>query len=167
MTVQKDETKMKIQETRAKLKKLILEQVKPIRTELDNLLKEEAARLCPFCVNDIITLENGKTGKINAIDYHSLNYLARESEFSFMNSVMDEIDYIYAYVLDDKEFSITWKISGLRMINNGTEEGKIPFRDISPDRYNIDIVTKTVIPKKLNDYLTNNLGFLTNFSNIG
>lgn len=161
-----EEAKMKIQETRAKLKKVIVESVKPIRAELDNLLKEEAQRLCPFKIDEVIVLENGKKGIIGDIDYHSLNYFfRRDDDFTFAGQ-MDDVDYVYAYELDEKEFSITWKISGLRMINNGNEIGKVPFRDISPDRYNIDIKNKTVSQKPLSDFLANTLDFMTDFSDI-
>lgn len=159
-----DNTK-EIQEARAKLKQLILDEVQPMRKMLDDLLNKEAERLCPFAVGDIIILDNGKKGIIKEIGYYSLNYDFDESEeFDFIER-FDDIEYIYAYMLDDKEFSITWSMSGLRMINNGTEEGKVRFKDISPDMYEIDIANKTVKRKTLNSLVADE-DFLTNFGTI-
>lgn len=160
-----DDIKKQIQESRAELNKIILEKVKPLRAKLDKLLKEEAVRLCPFKIEEIITLDNGRKGKITNIDYYSLNYNFGEPlEFSFMNRV-DEINYIYAYRVDDKDFSITWKISGLRMIQNDTVVGKVPFIDITPERYNVDIINKKVTQKPLNDFI-DNLDFLSDFAEL-
>lgn len=154
-----------IQETRAKLKQLILEEVKPARKKLDDLLNQEAEKLCPFAIDDIITLDNGKKGMIKEIKYHSLNYdFMEDNEFDLIER-FDEIEYIYAYILDDREFSITWSISGLRLINNETEVGKIPFRDISPDMFEIDIPNKIVNRKTLNKLVADE-DFLSNFGLI-
>ncbi|NOU60809.1 hypothetical protein [Marinifilum caeruleilacunae] len=159
-----DNTK-EIQEARAKLKQLILDEVKPMRKKLDDLLNKEAERLCPFAVGDIIILDNGKKGIIKEINYYSLNYdFGEGEEFDFIER-FDDIEYIYAYMLDDKKFSITWSVSGLRMINNGTEEGKVPFRAISPDKYEIDISNKIVKRKTLNGLVADE-DFLTNFGTI-
>ena len=151
-----------IQETRAKLKKIILEEIKPIRKKLDDLLNEQAKLLCPFKIDDLITLDNGKKGIIKEISYHSLNYdFMPQEDFEFF----DEITSIYAYSSDDKEFSITWQCSGLRMIQNDNVVGKVKFSEISPDRFNIDIDNKKVTQKSLNS-LVDNMDFLTDFSSV-
>lgn len=116
-------------------------------------------------VGEIITLDNGKKGIIKEINYHSLNYdFDKDEEFDFIER-FDDIEYIYAYMLDDKEFSITWSMSGLRMIKNGTEEGKVSFRDISPDMFEIDIANKSIKRKSLNSLVADD-EFLTNFGTI-
>lgn len=160
-----EKIKQNIQDTRAELKKIIVEQVKPMRAKLDNLLKEEAKRICPFEEDEIITLDNGKKGIIKEIDYRSLNYdFGNDNEFS-LSEKMDDVDYVYAYIFDEKEFSITWKLSGLRMIINGTEIGKVPFSGISPDRFNIDVTSKTISQKPLKDLL-DNMDWFSDFSTI-
>ncbi|PKQ60558.1 hypothetical protein BZG02_19020 [Labilibaculum filiforme] len=154
-----------IQETRARLKKIILEDVKPIRKKLDGLLNEQAVLLCPFKIDDIITLDNGKKGIIKEISHHSLNYdFMPSEEFEFFDK-FDEITSIYAYSLDDKEFTITWQCSGLRMIQNDTVVGKVTFSDISPDKFDIDVDNKKVTQKSLNS-LVDNIDFLTDLSAI-
>lgn len=139
-----------VQKTRIELTKIINEKVKPLRKKLDNFLNVEAEKICPFKLNEIITLDNGKKGQITEIKYFSLDYKLRENENYQNFYVVDEISYIYAYIVDDQEFSITWEISGLRMIDKGNKVGKIPFV-IKPLHYNVDKINKKVTPKQLND----------------
>jgi uncharacterized protein YkvS len=161
----------RIQCLRKELTDLINDKIKPIRTELDELLKAQAKNVCPFKIGDIVTLENGKKGKIEEINYHSLDYSFYENEdesendfySTFVNS-LDIIDYQYAYEVDNKSFSITWKISGLRMIKKDTKVGKIRFSGITPINFIIHEKEKRIEAKPLNEYM--NLDSITNFENI-
>jgi hypothetical protein len=156
-----------IQQSRRELKKLILEQVIPAREKLDNLLNEEAKRICPFKIEDVITLDNGKKGVIKEIKYFSLDYEFRneiDNEFSNFIQGLDDIGYLYAYIVDDKKFSITWSISGLRLKKNG-DVGQVTFSNLSPDRYLVDVAGKRISAKPLKD-LVGIDSFLTNFSEI-
>jgi hypothetical protein len=146
-----------IQNLRKELTEIIINQIKPKRDKLDKLLNKEAERLCPFSINDIITLENGKRGIITEINYYSLDYPFFVNKFTdtFDRYLeVDEIEYKYAYSVDNKTFSITWNISGLRLKNDGTP-GKIKFIDINPINYNINKKSKSVKHKDLNDYMSN------------
>ncbi|NTW73100.1 MAG: hypothetical protein HGA49_12785 [Eubacteriaceae bacterium] len=146
-----------IQELRKELTDFIINRVKPIRDRLDELLNEEAKKICPFSINDIIILDNGKEGIIKEINYYSLNYDFSDNKFidKFSNYLeVDEIEYKYAYTVDNKKFSITWNISGLRMRKDGTEGKKI-FTDINPVSHIIDKHSKIVKQKDLNDYTGN------------
>ena len=154
-----------IQKTRLELKNIILEQVKPTREKLDALLNEQAAILCPFEIGEELVLDNGKKGKITEITYHSLDYDFLETEdFDFIDKY-DEMLSTYAYSLDDKNFSITWQCSGLRMIKNDTEVGKVTFNGISPDRFEVDVENKSVKIKRLK-FLVDNEYFLSDFSDL-
>ncbi|TVZ49870.1 hypothetical protein [Olleya sp. Hel_I_94] len=147
-----------IQKLRKELTELINEKIKPIRNELDENLNNVAKKICPFKINDIITLDNGKKGKITEIKYFSLDYPFYKSEdeqetYDFFNTNNDEIDYGYAYKVDDKEFSITWEINGFRMRKNDTEVGKVRFVGISPVNYRIDVENKIITEKPLSDFV--------------
>lgn len=159
-----------IQLLRKELNDIITNKVIPKREKLNNLLSEQAKLICPFKLDDIITLNNGKKGIIKEIKYHSIDYefnenIDQENDFypSFINT-LDEIEYKYAYFVDNKEFSITWSISGFRMKNKNTEIGKISFRDITPVNYIIDKKNKSVKEKPLSGYM--GLDELTLFNEI-
>lgn len=148
-----------IQKARKELTHLIVNKVKPLRQHLDHILNIEAEKLCPFKLNEIITLDNGKMGKIAEIKYYSMDYDFYEDEESkdfseiFLDKP-DDINYKYSYCLDDKKFSITWEISGYRMIKNNTEVGKTRFVGINPAHFIIDEANKSIIRKNLSDYIT-------------
>lgn len=148
-----------IQRLRKELAILIKEKVKPLKQELDNLLVNEAIRLCPFSIGDVIILDNGKKGIINNIDYYTLDYdfkLEHDHAYpDFFPKQECDIDYKFAYQIDDGQFSITWKFSGLRMIQNDTKVGKTSFTDINPVNYLIDKENKSVKSKNLNEYIDN------------
>lgn len=148
-----------IQKVRKELTHLIVNKVKPLRQQLDDLLNKEAEKLCPFKLDEIITLDNGKMGKIAEIKYYSMDYDFYEDEESRDFSEMfldklDDIQYKYSYSLDDKKFSITWEISGYRMIKNNTEVGKTRFVGINPAHFIIDKANKSISRKNLQDYIT-------------
>ncbi|MDD3107233.1 MAG: hypothetical protein PHP65_05500, partial [Bacilli bacterium] len=113
--------RVKIQNIRKKLNNLLLKEVIPLRDEIHLLLKKEAVHICPFNLNDIITLENGKKGIITEIDYYSLDYKFYADKFISYSFKDDDIlpEYLIDYSFDDKKFSITWEISGLRLRKNG------------------------------------------------
>ncbi|MEE4000986.1 hypothetical protein V1T75_11625 [Tenacibaculum sp. FZY0031] len=164
-----EKTISRIQYLRKELTDLINNKVKPIRKELDELLILQAEKICPFKIGDIITLENGKKGKITEINYHSLDYDFYENEdenefYSKFLNKLDVIEYQYAYEVDNKPFSITWKISGLRMIKKNTEVGKISFCGITPIDFLIHEKEKRIKSKPLNEYMT--FDSLTEFENI-
>jgi len=116
-------------------------------------LNEKAKTLCPFMLNEIITLENGKQGKVTEIKYLSLDYdFYKENGLEEFASKIDEIEYQYAYSLDNKSFTITWNISGFRLNKKG-EVSKVKFSNISPMNYIIDKNEKTVIRKQLPDFM--------------
>ena len=157
-----------IQKLRKDLAALIKGKVIPMREKLDKLLNEEAEKICPFNIGEIIELDNGKKGTIKKINYHSLDYEFPKMDEDFYSDFLpkvDNIDYIYAYQVDDDSFSITWEISGVRMIKDDTEEGKIPFRGISPISFEIDVKNKKVSRKKLKAFLDGE-EFYTEFSPI-
>lgn len=164
-----EDIKEKIQNLRKELTELITDKIKPIRKELDELLKIEAQRICPFKKGDIITLENGNKGEITHIDYHSLDYefYINEENKSFYLDFINKVDvteYIYAYKVDNKKFSITWKISGKKMINNGSETGKRNFKDITPADFLIDEQNKKITPKPLPAIMQ--LGYMSFFESL-
>lgn len=144
----------KIQSIRRELAALVEHQVKPLKQQLEDLLIAEATRLCPFSIGDIITLDNGKLGQITTIKYLSLDYGFSENEdtYNFLPKVECDIDYKFAYKVDDAKFSITWNISGFRMIKNNTKVGLTSFVDINPVFYLIDKEAKSVKKKILEDY---------------
>ena len=147
-----------IQKLRKELTDLIANKVKPMRKELDDLLNKEAEKLCPFSVDDIITLENDKKGKITEIKYYSIDYdFYKDENNEFFNNYIetqDDIHYVYSYSLDNKDFSITWEISGLRMIKNNTEVGKVRFIGINPAYFLVDKENMKVTRKNLNHFIT-------------
>lgn len=167
------EKKQKIKEIqilRRELNNLISNQIIPKREKLNMLLNEQAELLCPFKTNEIITLNNGKKGIITEILYHSIDYdfnenVDEENNFysDFVNK-LDEIEYKFAYNLDDKEFSITWSISGFRMKNKDTEIGKISFGNITPINYIVDVKNKSIKDKPLKGYM--DLDELTIFKDV-
>lgn len=153
---EKERTIKKIQSLRKEINNHITNYIIPKRKELDKLLNNQAKSLCPFCIGDIITLPNNKKGVVKEIKYYSLDYALEENEGNeFTNDLfkVDELEYIYAYKVDNSEFSITWMVSGLRMIKNDSEIGKIPFFDISPINYIIDKKKKVVKEKPLKSYM--------------
>jgi hypothetical protein len=145
-----------IQELRKELTKIIQNHVIPMRDKLDLLLNKEAVKICPFAINDTITLENGKQGIVTEIKYLSLDYeFATDSEnemFDFLPK-MDEIEYKYAYSVDDKTFSITWTISGFRLNKDG-EIGKVKFVGINPINYIINKEEMKISRKQMQNYMT-------------
>lgn len=145
-----------IQELRLALTKLIQEQIIPMRDRLDELLNKEAEIICPFKKGEIIILDNGKKGKITDINYLSLNYdfATDENEVDFFNYLpkLDEIEYKWAYLVDNKKFSITWKISGFRL-NKEDKVGKLRFVNINPISFLIDKDEKKVTTKSLSEYM--------------
>jgi len=144
-----------IQNLRKKLNSLLINKVIPLRDELQMMLKNEAERICPFNVDDIITLDNGKKGIVKEIDYYSLDYEFYYEQFNLPSSHNDIIsEELFDYSLDNKRFSITWQISGLRLKKSG-DIGKISFAYISPVNYIIDKENKIVKSKNLNDYMAN------------
>lgn len=148
----------KIQALRKELVSMIEHKVKPLKRKLEELLIAEAVRLCPFSIGDIITLDNGKLGKITTIKYKSLDYGFQEDEedlYSFFPKDVTDIEYRFAYEIDDRKFSITWSISGFRMIQNNTKPGLTRFVDINPAYYLIDKENNSVRRKNLDSYLTN------------
>jgi len=146
----------KIQETRKELFRVIEEKVKPLKQKLDDLLNKEAIRICPFSIGDVIELENGKLGKIQRISYYSLDYpFSIQYDFPDMPQLEFDINYRFAYEIDNAKFSITWNMFGVRMIQNGTKEGKVPFSDINPKDYIIDTQNNRVSRKQLLSYLDN------------
>lgn len=154
-----------IQEIRKKLNDIITNTVRPLREQLDELLNNEAKKICPFSIDDEITLDNGKKGVVKMITYYSLDYkFSKFNEFDGFSNLFetDNIDDYYAYEIDNKEFSITWRISGLRMIKNNTEVGKVVFNDISPVAFDVDNENMTVSRKKLNT-MVDNADFITDF----
>lgn len=166
---EKEHTIKKIQGLRKEINNHIINYIIPKRKELDKLLNEQAKSLCPFCIGDIITLPNNKKGVVKEIKYYSLDYLFEENESNdiFMSDLfnkVDELEYTFAYKVDDCEFSITWMISGLRMIKNDSGIGKIPFSDISPIDYIIDKKKKTVKEKPLKSYM--DISDMTQFDKI-
>lgn len=157
-----------IQKLRKDLAALIENDVIPMREKLDRLLNEEAEKICPFKIGEIIELDNGKKGTIKKINYHSLDYKFPKMDEEFCSDFfpkVDNIDYIYAYQVDNDSFSITWEISGVRMIKENKKEGKIPFRGISPISYKVDTKNKKVSRKKLKAFLDRE-EFYTEFSPI-
>lgn len=148
-----------IQKVRKELTHLIVNKIKPLRQKLDDLLNREAEKLCPFKLEEIITLDNGKKGKIKEIRYYSIDYEFYEDEDSrefsaqFLDK-LDDIHYKYSYSLDDKKFSITWEISGYRMIKNNTEIGKTRFVGINPAHFIIDVPNKSISRKNLPDFIS-------------
>ena len=164
-----NKTIIKIQTLRKELTDLINNRINPIKEELDELLNEQAKNICPFKIGDIIILENGKKGKIEQINYHSLNYSFYENEdeddfYSSFTNKLEVDDYQYSYEVDDKSFSITWKISGLRMIKKDTEIGKIRFSGITPIHFIIHEKDKRIEAKQLTDYMSDNS--ITHFKSI-
>lgn len=154
-----------IQKIRKELNDIITNTVRPLRANLDELLNNEAKKICPFSIGDEITLDNGKKGIINEITYYSLDYqFSKFNEFDGLSDLFenDNIDDSYSYEIDNKEFSITWRISGLRMIKNNTEVGKVVFHDISPVDFDVDKDNLTVTRKKLNAMI-DNADFITDF----
>jgi len=145
---------VRIQAIRKELAALIEHQVKPLKRQLEDLLNAEAIRLCPFSIGDIITLDNGKLGQITTIKYLSLDYSLSEDDdlYQLFPKVECDIDYKFAYEIDNAKFSITWNISGFRMIKNNTKVGLTSFVDINPSHYLIDKETKSVKKKILEDY---------------
>ncbi|MDV7698700.1 hypothetical protein N6B72_17380 [Chryseobacterium soli] len=146
------EIKEKIQSLRKELTDLIINQFEPIRKQLDELLKLEAQRICPFNVGDIITIENGRKGKITDIDYHSLDYefYINDENKNFYEDLKHKLDineYKFVYRVDNKPFSITWKISGIKMRNKGLEVGKRKFNNITPVDYLVDENNKMIESK--------------------
>jgi len=144
----------KIQAIRKELVTIIEHRVKPLKRQLEDLLIAEAIRLCPFSIGDIITLDNGKLGQITKIKYLSLDYgLSEEDDlYQFYPKVECDIDYKFAYEIDNSKFSITWNLSGFRMIKNNTKAGLTSFVDINPAYYLIDKENKSVKKKILEDY---------------
>lgn len=146
----------KIQKLRHELTKLIQEQIIPMRDRLDELLNKEAEKICPFKKGEIIILDNGKKGKITDINYLSLNYdfAIDENDVDLVNYLpkLDEIEYKWAYLVDNKKFSITWKISGFRL-NKEDKVGKLQFVNINPISYLIDKDEKKVTKKSLSEYM--------------
>ena len=164
-----EKTIIKIQSLRRELTDLINNRINPIKEQLDKLLNEQAKNICPFKIGDVIILENGKRGKIEEINYHSLNYTFYKNEdendlYSGYTNKLDVDDYQYSYEVDDKSFSITWKISGLRMIKKDTEIGKIRFNGITPIDFIINEKDKRIEAKALNDYMSANS--ITHFEDI-
>lgn len=147
-----------IQQLRKELTNLIANKIKPMRQRLDELLNSEAEKLCPFKIGDIITLDNGKKGQIMEIKYYSIDYeFYKDESNDFFNNyieTVDDIHYTYSYSIDNKSFSITWEISGLRLIKNDTEVGKIRFIGINPAYYIIDKEEKKVTRKNLNHFIS-------------
>lgn len=146
-----EQTKEKIQSLRKELNEIIINQFEPVRKELEELLKQEAQNICPFKIGEIITIGNGKKGKITDIDYHSLDYefYITDENKDFYNDFKHKLDiseYSFVYKVDNKAFSITWQISGIVMINNGLEEGKRKFI-ITPVEYLVDENNKILEPK--------------------
>jgi|GEM_PF-2560581 len=166
--MEKQEKIEQIQNLRKELSDLIVKKVRPTREKLDKLLQEQAHKICPFKINDIITLNNGKKGIITEINYHSLDYNFAEEEQNefdtdFIHKV-NEIEYRFAYSVDKEEFSITWSISGFRMKNNDTEVGKIRFQGISPIHFIVNKEEMTITDKPLSKYM--NLNDMTIFNEI-
>lgn len=145
-----------IQELRHALTQLIQGQIIPMRDRLDELLNIEAEIICPFKKGEIIILDNGKKGKITDIKYLSLNYDFSTDENSIDISdylpKLDEIEYKWAYSVDNKKFSITWQISGFRL-NKEDKVGKLRFVDINPIGFLIDKDEKKVTKKSLSEYM--------------
>lgn len=145
-----------IQELRHTLTKLIHEQIIPMRDRLDVLLNKEAEIICPFKKGEIIILDNGKKGEITDINYLSLNYDFSTDENALgifdYSPKLDEIEYKYAYLVDNKQFYITWKISGFRL-NKEDKVGKLRFVDINPISFLINKVEKKVTKKSLFQYM--------------
>ena len=142
-----------IQNLRKEINTLLTNKLFPLRSEFKSMLKNEAIRLCPFKIDDVITLDNGKKGIIKDIDYYSLDYEFNENKFIPSYSDYDVLpEYLFDYSLDNNNFSITWEISGLRLKKNG-KVGKISFVGISPMDYIIDKENKTVKSKGLRNYM--------------
>jgi hypothetical protein len=158
-----------IQDLRRELTKIIVEQIKPMREQLDSLLNLEAEKLCPFKLGEVITLGNGKKGQINEIHYHSLevNYSKeKEPYYEFLpNTKIDELEYLYAYQLDQDEFTITWEISGMYMIQHNSVPGKIRFYGINPANHIVDKDNKSVSVKNLNQLIGDSSDLFT-FENL-
>lgn len=47
------------------------------------------------------------------------------------------------------------------MIKSGTEIGKLPYSDISPDQYDIDVKKKKINKKRFNQLIANDTLFST------
>jgi len=155
----------KIQALRKELSQLIEQKVKPLKKELDDLLTMEAIRLCPFEIGEIITLDNGKKGKINAINYFTLDYgLSLSEDFmDYLPKPECDIDYKFAYEIDNAHFSITWNISGFRMIQNETKVGRVAFVNINPTNHLIDKERKSVKCKYV-EHLVGDISDMTIFN---
>ena len=103
-------------------------------------------------------MDNGKKGVVTEISYFSLNYDFSDNEFedAFGDfSKVDDIEYVHAYSVHNKEFSITWNISGLRL-KKDNKPGKLRFVGINPMNFIINKQSKSVKQKDINDYMGQN-----------
>lgn len=166
--MEEKEIKLKYaQKLREEVNNIVISVVKPKREEYIKTLNEIADLLCPFNVNEIIILPNGKKGIINKISYLSLDYEFQESireSMGYPGLQEDDFDYLFSYVVDKKKFAITWQISGFRL-KKDAKPGLISFKELSPIYHNIDAHKKEIKNKPLSNFMDLNSMAILDASN--